>query len=161
MNNVIDAKKSGGTKGAGTVKSTKEAGETKGRADHIDHLVSKRLKMRRMILGLSQQELGEAVDVSIQQIQKYEKATNRIASGKLYSFAKFLKVPVSYFFNQVEEASSSLGNAFAEEAEEYNSNKSKTTNVTEKEVISLIRAFGDVQNPQVRKKIVDLIRSIT
>ena len=56
--------------------------ESKGRADDIDRLVSKRLKTRRIMLGLSQQDLGAAVDVSIQQVQKYEKASNRISSGK-------------------------------------------------------------------------------
>ncbi len=142
--------------------------ESKGRADHIDHLVSKRLKMRRMILGLSQQELGEAVAVSIQQVQKYEKATNRISSGKLYSFAKFLKVPVSYFFNHIEDTN--LGNVFAEEAEEYNGSKHKSlksskahdvSDVSEREIISLIKAFSEVKNPTLRKKIVELIKSIT
>ena len=66
----------------------------KGRADNVDRQVSCRLKMRRIMLGLSQHDLSKAVDVSIQQIQKYEKATNRISSGKLFAFAKFLKVPV-------------------------------------------------------------------
>ena len=68
-----------------------EKPETRGRADNIDKLVSRRIKMRRMMLGLSQHDLGKAVDVSIQQIQKYEKATNRISSGKLYTLARFLK----------------------------------------------------------------------
>lgn len=146
-----------------------DSAESKGRADHIDHLVSKRLKMRRMILGLSQQELGEAVAVSIQQVQKYEKATNRISSGKLYSFAKFLKVPVSYFFNHIEDANLGLGNVFAEEAEEYNGSKHKSlksskslnaTDVSEREIISLIKTFSEVKNAVLRKKIVELIKSM-
>ncbi len=134
-------------------------GATKGRADHIDQLVSKRLKMRRMILGLSQQELGEAVDVSIQQVQKYEKATNRISCGRLYGFAKVLKVPISYFFDQNEENNSVMSNVFAEESEEYQG-QNKASQVTEKEVVTLVRAFGDVKNFQVRKKIVELVKSM-
>ena len=134
-------------------------GATKGRADHIDQLVSKRLKMRRMILGLSQQELGEAVDVSIQQVQKYEKATNRISCGRLYGFAKVLKVPISYFFDQNEENNSVMSNVFAEESEEYHG-QNKASQVTEKEVVTLVRAFGDVKNFQVRKKIVELVKSM-
>jgi transcriptional regulator with XRE-family HTH domain len=136
--------------------------ETKGRGDHVDHLVSKRLKMRRIMLGISQQELSDAVDVSIQQIQKYEKATNRISSGKLYSFAKFLRVPVSYFFNNKEDPSSDVLSIFAEEAEEYNNgNTHKPSQIAEKELIALIKAFGDVKNPQVRKKLVELIKLIS
>jgi transcriptional regulator with XRE-family HTH domain len=126
--------------------------------------------MRRMILGLSQQELGEAVAVSIQQVQKYEKATNRISSGKLYSFAKFLKVPVSYFFNHIEDAAGpGLNNMFAEEAEEYKGSKAKSlktsrstdvSEVSEREIISLIKAFSDVKNSVLRKKIVELIKTL-
>lgn len=84
---------------------SEQRSEKKGRADSVDKLVSRRLKMRRMILGLSQNDLGKAVDVSIQQVQKYEKATNRISSGKLFAFAKFLKVPISYFYDQSEDTS--------------------------------------------------------
>ncbi|MGI4776435.1 MAG: helix-turn-helix domain-containing protein [Janthinobacterium lividum] len=135
--------------------------EGRGRADDIDHRVSKRLKMRRLLLGLSQEEVGKVADVSIQQVQKYEKATNRIACGKLYSFSKLLKVPIGYFFNQIEESDSILGNAFIEESEEYNIDKPRSEGVTEKEIISLIRAFSDIKDSQVRKKIVELVKSMS
>lgn len=137
----------------------KEIEHTKGRADEVDHLVSKRLKMRRMMLGLSQQELGDAVDVSIQQVQKYEKATNRIASGKLYSLSKFLKVPVNYFFDQRDN--SALDNIFAEDADASDHVCDKNSNnVTEKEVIALVKAFGEVSDQKVRKKVIELMRSM-
>lgn len=137
--------------------------ESKGRANPMDLEVSKRLKMRRIYLGISQQELGKAADVSIQQVQKYEKGENRISSGKLFSFAKFLKVPVGYFFEHDEEHKEfSLNNAFAEEADEYNGSKSKSdSSITEKEVLLMIRAFGGVKNPQLRKKIVELLRLVS
>ena len=79
---------------------TENAEITKGRADPIDRLVNRRLKIRRMMLGSSQQELSEAADVSIQQVQKYEKATNRIASGKLYSFQNFLTFQLIIFLTR-------------------------------------------------------------
>ena len=81
-----------------------EQSESKGKADNIDKLVSRRLKMRRVMLGMSQQDIGKAVDVSIQQVQKYEKATNRISSGKLFTIAKFLKVPITYFYEHSDES---------------------------------------------------------
>ena len=133
--------------------------EKKGRADNIDKLVSRRLKMRRMILGLSQNDLGKAVDVSIQQVQKYEKATNRISSGKLFAFAKFLKVPISYFYDQNESSSSAIGNALAEDQEAFG--KSEIELVSEKEIMSLIRAFGEISNPQSRKKIIELVKTMS
>ncbi len=131
---------------------------TKGRADSIDHLVSRRLKIRRMMLGYSQQELSEAADVSIQQVQKYEKATNRISSGKLYSFSKFLKVPVNYFFDQED---TTLESIFAEDHEEYGESQPNNSSVTEKEVIALVKAFGEIKDVRVRKKIIELIKSMS
>ncbi len=131
----------------------------KGRVDEIDHLVSKRLKMRRMMLGLSQQELGEAVDVSIQQVQKYEKATNRIASGKLYSFSKFLKVPVTYFFDKADIEIDRI--LHLNDSERDNNQSSNSANsINEKEVLALVKAFSEVGDPKVRKKIIELVRSM-
>lgn len=132
--------------------------EQKGRADEIDKLVSRKLKMRRMMLGLSQQEIGKAIDVSIQQVQKYEKATNRIASGKLYTLANLLKVPINYFFDVNAETNKVMSTAFAEEHEEYDAGDEAI--VSEKEVISLIKSFSEVSNPQTRKKIIELIKSM-
>lgn len=137
----------------------KETKETKGKADNVDRLVSKRLKMRRMMLGLSQQDLGVAVDVSIQQVQKYEKASNRISSGKLFTFSKFLKVPVSYFFEQGEDSNNTIGAIFAEDGEHYTSYDKET--VTEKEVIALIKSFGEVKSSSSRRKIIELIKTMS
>ena len=80
--------------------------------------------MRRMILGLSQNDLGRTVDVSIQQVQKYKKATNCISSGELFAFVKFLKVPISYFYVQSEDSSSAIGPALAEDQESYGESES-------------------------------------
>jgi transcriptional regulator with XRE-family HTH domain len=135
-----------------------EQPETKGRADNVDKLVSRRLKMRRMILGLSQNDLGKAVDVSIQQVQKYEKATNRISSGKLFAFAKYLKVPISYFYDQNEDSSSAIGAALAEEESSYDAGESES--VSEKEIVNLIKAFGEISSPQSRKKIIELVKTM-
>jgi transcriptional regulator with XRE-family HTH domain len=68
------------------------------RANNVDYLVAKHLKRKRVFLGISQKELAEVAEVSIQQYQKYEMATNRITCGKIYLFAKHLKVPIEYFF---------------------------------------------------------------
>ncbi|MDA9163637.1 helix-turn-helix domain-containing protein [Rickettsiaceae bacterium] len=135
-----------------------EQSETKGRADNVDRLVSRRLKMRRMMLGLSQQDLGKAVDVSIQQVQKYEKATNRISSGKLFAFSKFLKVPVTYFYDQSEDSSNIIGGIFAEEGVAYDAHDKDF--VTEKEIVSLIKAFSEITSPQSRRKIIELVKTM-
>ncbi len=133
--------------------------ENKGRADDVDKLVSRRLKMRRMMLGLSQQDLGGALDVSIQQIQKYEKATNRISSGKLFALSKFLRVPINYFYSQTEDNPPLANAKFAEDAESYDA--TDTNVATEKEVVNLIKAFNDIKSPQSRRKIIELVKTMS
>ena len=135
-----------------------ESIEVKGRADNVDKLVSRRLKMRRMMLGLSQQDLGKAVDVSIQQIQKYEKATNRISSGKLFTLSKFLKVPVTYFYDQSEDSNNIIGGIFAEDAASYEATNKNMA--TEKEIVGLVKAFSEITSEQSRKKILELVKTM-
>jgi len=72
----------------------------KSKATKIDILVSKNLRAKRLELGVSQASLANFTGVSTQQIQKYEKGTNRISSGRLFVFAQCLKVPITYFFEQ-------------------------------------------------------------
>ncbi len=114
----------------------------KGKADLIDHHVGKRLKTRRILLGLSQQDLGDAVNVSIQQIQKYEKATNRISSGKLYALSQLLQVPISYFFDN---------NANAD---------SDGADLPEREVVLLVHSYKEIKDPKIRQKIMDFIKTV-
>ncbi len=130
----------------------------KGRADDVDKLVSNRLKMRRMMMGMSQQDLGQAVDVSIQQVQKYEKAVNRISSGKLFAFAKFLKVPVSYFYEQSDDNNKVIRKAFGEKPEIYDDKDPEA--VKEREIIALIKAFSEIKSKEGRKRIIDLVKTM-
>ena len=123
--------------------------KSKSRTNHIDTYIGKKLKNRRLMLGLSQQDLGDAVDVSVQQIQKYEKATNRISSSKLYSFAKFLDTPITDFFEGIEENEASPGRL-----------NEIANNIAERELLTLIRSFNKIGDANIRKKIVDLARSI-
>lgn len=69
----------------------------------IDIHVGSRVRLRRTLLGMSQEKLGQAVDVSFQQIQKYERGANRLASSRLYQFARALDVPVSFFFDGLDD----------------------------------------------------------
>ncbi len=107
---------------------------------------------------MSQQDIGRAVDVSIQQVQKYEKATNRISSGKLFTIAKFLKVPITYFYEQSDE-SEVIANVFAEEDAKYEIED--TNAVTEKEIVNLIKAFSEIKSAQSRKKITELVKTMS
>ena len=69
--------------------------------DPIDVHVGQRLRLRRNILGISQQKLGNSVGLTFQQIQKYERGTNRMGASRLYQFCRILKIPVSFFFENI------------------------------------------------------------
>lgn len=124
------------------------------RVDDIDRHVSKQLRARRMLLGLSQQSLADEVGVSVQQIQKYERANNRISSGKLYHFANFLNVPVEYFFDGISRKAEP--HIFAEREDNLS-----IDGVSERDVLIIIRAFNSISCQVVRKKLVEFVRSIS
>lgn len=108
-----------------------EVEKKKSKVDDIDKIVSARLRTRRIMLGISQQELSKVIGVSTQQIQKYERGTNRIASGKLHSLSKRLNVPITYFFDNINENNIDMGRGnyfYAANGDFENSNYSLSDN---------------------------------
>ncbi|MGV2432013.1 MAG UNVERIFIED_CONTAM: helix-turn-helix domain-containing protein [Rickettsiaceae bacterium] len=123
------------------------------RVDEIDRHVSNKLRARRLLLGLSQQSLAEEVEVSVQQIQKYEKASNRISSGKLYHFANLLDVPVEYFFKDLK--AKVVPHILAESYKHTAINGN-----AERDVLLLIRSYNSIEDHKLRKKVLELVKSI-
>lgn len=123
-------------------------------AHPVDIHVGKKLRSRRTILGMSQEDLGGAVGVTFQQIQKYEKGYNRVGSSRLYQFSCALGVAVSHFFEDYDD-NTSPKSAFAEDSAPF-----EYENINNKEVLSLVKAYGNITNPQVRKKILALVKSL-
>lgn len=127
-------------------------------AHPVDTHVGKRLRLRRSMLGMSQDHLGKEIGVTFQQIQKYERGVNRIGSSRLYDFSRILNVPVEYFFEDMNgqpleiEGDAKVG--FAEKGAE----KFKVENLDNKETLSLIKAYYRIEDVQVRKKILSLIK---
>ncbi|MGD0565105.1 MAG: helix-turn-helix transcriptional regulator [Roseiarcus sp.] len=121
----------------------------------IDKHVGARLRMRRMMVGMSQGKLGEALDVTFQQIQKYEKGTNRIGASRLQQLARVLEVPPAFFFEGAP-ASDTGKLAFAEP-----SGSSYVVDfLSTSEGLQLNRAFALIRDAKVRKKIIDLVVSL-
>ncbi|MFU7500901.1 MULTISPECIES: helix-turn-helix domain-containing protein [unclassified Candidatus Tisiphia] len=138
--------------------------------ERINIIVGMRLKKRRIMLGMSQQELSEAINLSVKQIQKYENATTPIAGSILYFFAKILNVSIEYFLDMTkttevsedylfgtQDNNSLVNNIIAEDKAEY---LVPLKYDTEKEVSYLVEGFTEIQNPHIRQKIVELIKSI-
>jgi transcriptional regulator with XRE-family HTH domain len=120
--------------------------------DPIDSHVGTRVRMRRILVGLSQEKLGAALGITFQQIQKYEKGTNRIGASRLQQAAQVLGVPVNFFFEGAP-SESGLSNGFAEpSAPVYMADFAGTP-----EGHQLITAFLRIKEPKLRKKIIDLV----
>ncbi|MDR0753485.1 MAG: helix-turn-helix domain-containing protein, partial [Holosporaceae bacterium] len=117
--------------------------KTKSSHDDINLYIGKRVKARRAFLGISQEKLGSYLDVTFQQIQKYEKGTNRISAGTLYYIAGILEVNVSYFTDGFRQMSS----LNEESKPTYNPNQSKNKEMTE-----LLRFFHKITDATIRKK---------
>lgn len=128
---------------------------TKKSPNPIDRHVGSRVRMRRVLLGMSQEKLGEALDLTFQQVQKYEKGTNRIGASRLQQISKILQVPPSFFFdgNPNDEAAVT---GFAEDvSSEYVVDFLSTV-----EGLQLNKAFARIKSPKIRKKLVDLVVSL-
>ncbi len=122
----------------------------------IDRHVGSRVKMRRALLGISQEKLAAALGISFQQVQKYEKGTNRIGASRLQDIAKFLQVDPSYLFEGAPGSERAPGLGFAEEnAMAYVAELLSTV-----EGQQLTRAFARIPDPRIRRRIVDLVVSL-
>jgi transcriptional regulator with XRE-family HTH domain len=122
----------------------------------IDKHVGSRVRMRRMMLGMSQEKLGERLALTFQQVQKYEKGTNRIGASRLQQIAAILSVPVSFFFEGAPSGEPAPEGGFSDVgAASYVADFLSTS-----EGLSLNRAFIRIKNPKVRRKIVDLVAAI-
>ena len=122
----------------------------------IDKHVGARLRMRRMMVGMSQGKLGDALDVTFQQIQKYEKGTNRIGASRLQQLARVLEVPPAFFFEGAPASSENGAMAFAEP----NGSSYVVDFLSTSEGLQLNRAFALIRDAKVRKKIIDLVVSL-
>jgi transcriptional regulator with XRE-family HTH domain len=130
--------------------------KTKGTPDSVDVHVGSRLRVRRSLLGLSQEKLADSIGLTFQQIQKYEKGMNRVSAGRLYQFSQILEVPVSYFFeNLIESGKASYG--FSDNEQEGFLNENLMQN---KETLDLVRAYYAIPDLKMRKDILKFIKSM-
>src|ERR1700732_841377 len=120
----------------------------------IDRHVGSRVRMRRMMLSMSQEKLGDALALTFQQVKKYEKGTNRIGASRLQQIANILQVPVSFFFEGAPHTAHSSGMAEAP-SPAYVSDFLATS-----DGLSLTKAFMRIKNNKLRRRIVDLVEQI-
>ncbi len=150
-----------------------EVRKTKGVPDIIDKHVGQQLRNRRSLIGLSQEKLADAVGVTFQQVQKYEKGTNRVSASRLFSFSKILDVSIDYFYEGLDdisilEKSGKLGLSDNEQEGFCVSGSPKTKDknalpedlMSQKETIDLVRTYYSVKDAKTRKDILKFVKSM-
>jgi len=127
------------------------------RPNPVDTHVGSRVRLRRMLLGMSQERLGEQLGLTFQQVQKYEKGINRIGASRLHELSRILGVGVQFFFDDAPmPLDAAARGGFAEEAAEG----FVVDFLASKEGIDLNRAFVRIADPKVRRSVVDLVRAL-
>lgn len=127
----------------------------KGVPSEIDEHVGKRLRQLRSSLGWSQEKLAEAIQITFQQVQKYERGINRISAGRLFNISKALEVPVSYFFEEISSPSINYG---LSDNNQEGFGESSSASYYETEVEQLVHSFLAIEDTSERKEILKLIK---
>jgi transcriptional regulator with XRE-family HTH domain len=136
------------------------AAEKDGRPSPIDVHVGTRIRLRRTLLGMSQERLGEALGLTFQQVQKYERGVNRVGASRLFDLSRVLDVPISFFFDDLPDGIGGLPGrrsaAPLAEAQEQLGDDS----MNRRETLELVRAYYRIHDPMIRKKVFELIKSM-
>ena len=119
----------------------------------VDIYVGSRVRMRRKILGMTQEKLGEELGMTFQQVQKYEKGTNRISAGRLKVIAEILNIPVSFFFPPSE-------NPDNQSTGDLDDQKALMEFLSTSEGVELNKAFSQIKDDKVRRRMIALIHSV-
>ena len=129
--------------------------EKRSHPDPVDIHVGARLRLRRTLLGLTQDQLGKALNLTFQQVQKYERGANRIGSSRLYKLSQILDVPVSFFFDEMPDDMSQPSAGIV------NSKKREgTDHFSRRETLVLVKNYYNIEDMNVRKKLYNFIKTL-
>jgi len=126
---------------------------TRGKPNSVDVHVGGRVRQRRMLLGMSQEKLADALGLTFQQVQKYERGANRIGAGRLYALSNALEVPVSYFFEDLEAPASVQPVREAQQAQQLDP-------MARRETLNLVRSYYGITDQSIRRRMLDLMKSL-
>lgn len=136
--------------------------ERETRPSPIDVHVGTRIRLRRTLLGMSQERLGEALGLTFQQVQKYERGVNRVGASRLFDLSRVLDVPISFFFDDMPEnlAASFGGQSSRRSGGLPDAEAFPDDTLNRRETLELVRAYYRITDPNVRKRMFDLIKSM-
>ena len=131
-----------------------------GKPNPVDVHVGGRVRLRRTLLGMSQEKLGEAIGLTFQQVQKYERGANRIGASRLWDLSRVLECPISFFFEEMDEstASASPRNLNVESAD---IEPPESDPMAKRETLELVRAYYRIKDYHVRRRIYELAKSLS
>ena len=133
----------------------------RGKPDPIDAHVGTRVRMRRTLLGFSQERLGNALGITFQQVQKYERGANRIGAGRLHQLSRVLDVPVAFFFDEIGGAAGANGQVIGAAAGVAEDQKALAGDpLARRETLELVRAYYRITDAKVRRRVFELTKSL-
>lgn len=124
----------------------------------VDVHVGKRLRLRRTLLGMSQEKLGEALGLTFQQVQKYERGANRIGASRLFDVSRILDVPISFFFDDMGDDTASQSPA-QQRGVSYEPEHNPDP-MAKRETLELVRSYYAIDDMPTRRKIFELVKSV-
>jgi transcriptional regulator with XRE-family HTH domain len=133
---------------------------SKGFPNPIDVHVGARLRLRRTLLGMSQESLGEAIGLTFQQVQKYEKGANRVSSSRLFDLAHILDVQLSYFFDDMGAGVSEQTPSKLMGMKNLPGFDLEKDPMAKRETLELVRAYYRIEDPAVRKRVFELTKTM-
>lgn len=131
-----------------------------GRPNPIDIHVGNRIRLRRTLLGMSQQKLGEAIGLTFQQVQKYERGTNRVGSSRMFELSRVLDVPVAYFFEEMGADTAIKGRMHTHGVAAPVTASADKDPMTKRETLELVRAYYKITDPKVRKRLFEMTKTL-
>ena len=128
----------------------------------IDMHVGKRIRLRRTLLGMSQEQLGSELDITFQQVQKYERGANRVSASRLWDISQILDSPINYFFDDMSENTTrSSPRRVSRGADDVDLSDEQTKDpMARRETLELVRTYYSIKTPLVRERVSDMVKSI-
>jgi len=127
----------------------------------VDMHVGKRVRLRRTLLGMSQEQLGASLNITFQQVQKYERGANRVSASRLWDISQILDVPISYFFDDMtDEVMRSSPRRISRGEQHHVDDENIKDPMARRETLELVRTYYSIEKPKVRKRIAEMVKAI-
>ena len=130
-----------------------------GNPDPVDVHVGSRLRLRRTLIGMSQEQLAAALNITFQQVQKYERGTNRISASRLYQASRTLGVPVAWFFEEMSDVAASASATPAVVAGEK-AGIDPDRKLLRRETLELVRAYYSITDARLRRRLYEMAKAM-